>query len=365
MVNGLFNNKYYNELFGGRRNDEEEEDNQSEETMQTGGSENTRERLERIFGGNPRGKRLTPEERAARLANKPRVLSDAEYAAKSGMATAGQTTDGKTIFVFKNGAQAVRDNNGRFSIVKAPTNLTGLRSAAAAARAARAAAVARGESIRRGNKVVYGKIDKADAEKAFTAYWNRKKREAARFNAAHNLKGTRQSKLAAAKRSETYRRTYAHKNAKYHLDESSPRGYLYLRKEKLIRSPDGSIRRTKSGKPSIRRAGPAIYDFIGVAPRSMKMSKRRAPSAKAIEAIRASVAARKGRVAARSARAAAASPTSRSSDEIFASRAATLEGKRAARSSMRTPPRSRKASSKASKAKKPTPAPEEFSFGSQ
>ena len=246
----LFNNKYYNQLFGGKKEEQQRQQRQQrqqdEESMST---EDTRQRLERIFGG-AKGKKgsAKPKVAAARK-------SDAEILAEGKVKDAGKK-NGKQVFEFKNGALAVRDASGRFVIVQGASKAT-----MDALRARRTGPKAQ-------------RISANQAKKAFSAYWNRKMREAASHDRKHGLKG-RASHKAAVKRSKSYHMKYAHKNPARHLSPESDKGYLYLRKERILRdSSSGMPLRNKHGKVSVRRAGPAIYDFIGVAPEVLQMSKR-------------------------------------------------------------------------------------------
>jgi hypothetical protein len=243
----LFNNKYYNQLFGGKKEEQQQKKRQQrqqdEESMST---EDTRQRLERIFGG-AKGKKGTAKPKAGRK-------SDAEILAEGKVKDAGKK-NGKQLFEFKNGALAVRDANGRFVIVQG----------------ASAATMGALRERRTGPKAQ--RISADQAKKAFSAYWNRKMREAASYDNRHSLKG-RKSHKAAVKRSKSYHMKYAHKNPARHLSPESDKGYLYLRKERIIRDASGVPARKKDGSVRVRRAGPAIYDFIGVAPEVLQMSKR-------------------------------------------------------------------------------------------
>jgi hypothetical protein len=241
MSSNLFNNKYYNQLFGGKQQQEQEESMDSQST------EDTRQRLERIFGG-AKGKKGT---------GKPRVTgmrkTDAQILAEGKVTDAGRM-DGRQLFEFKNGARAIRDDNGRFIIVQG----------------ASAAKMAELRGARKGPKVERVGADKA--KKAFAAYWNRKMREAKSFDKKNGLKG-KDSRAAAVKRSKSVHLKYAHKNTARHLTPESDKGYLYLRKERVLRNADGSPSRGKDGRVRVRRAGPAIYDFIGVAPEKIAYRK--------------------------------------------------------------------------------------------
>jgi hypothetical protein len=322
----LFNNKYYNQLFGGRQNNNNDRDydDDSENT------EDTRQRLERIFGG-AKGKKGT---------GKPRVTgirkTDAQILAEGKVTDAGRM-DGRQLFQFKNGAQAIRDDNGRFIIVKGAS--------AATMNALRAR--------RTGPKAQ--RIGADQAKKAFAAYWNRKMREAKSFDKKHSLKG-KDARAAAVKRSMSYHKKYAHKKASRHLSPESDKGYLYLRKERVLRNADGSPSMGRDGRVRVRRAGPAIYDFIGVAPEKLTYSKHSARTGaidKARAARDANQAAKlgmsvaqyralsKGDKAAASAahRRATSSPKKRASSaaEAIAMRNASLAARKAGRSASRTP----------------------------
>lgn len=267
----LFNNKYYNQLFGGKKEEEQQQKKRQQKSQQKSqqkkqrqqqqrqqkeqnddssmSTEDTRQRLERIFGG-AKGKKgsAKPKMAAARK-------SDAQVLAEGKVKDAGKK-DGKQVFEFKNGALAVRDAKGRFVIVKGVSKdkMKSLRSRRTGPKAQR--------------------ISTNQAKKAFSAYWNRKMRDAASHNSKHGLKG-RKSHKAAVKRSKSYHMKYAHKNPARHLSATSDKGYLYLRKERVLRDASGMPSRNKKGSVRVRRAGPAIYDFIGVAPEVLNMSKRK------------------------------------------------------------------------------------------
>jgi hypothetical protein len=266
----LFNNKYYNQLFGGKKEEEQQQKKRQQKSQQKSqqkkqrqqqqrqqkeqddssmSTEDTRQRLERIFGG-AKGKKgsAKPKVAAARK-------SDAQVLAEGKVKDAGKK-DGKQVFEFKNGALAVRDAKGRFVIVKGVSKdkMKSLRARRTGPKAQR--------------------ISTGQAKKAFSAYWNRKMRDAASHNSKHGLKG-RKSHKAAVKRSKSYHMKYAHKNPARHLSPESDKGYLYLRKERVLRDASGMPSRNKKGSVRVRRAGPAIYDFIGVAPEVLQMSKRK------------------------------------------------------------------------------------------
>ena len=311
-MSNLFRNKYYNELFGGKREDEVSEvsDERTEDTRERlerifGGrrdrdeesrsddaSEGTQERLERIFGG-ARGKKGTRKPRPAKR-------SDEELMASGKFRDGGVTSDGRQIFVFKNGAQAVRDDNGRFVI------LTGAPEALRKYREEHGGKVPR--KVRR--------VSKDQAKKAFSAYWNRRLVQAARYNDQHDLvnkdesgrriysvgkDGKRRlsrkkgSKVLAVKRAMTRSMTFDRKKEGWLLDESSDNGYLYLQKEKVRRDALGNPIRNGKGKLSVRRAGVARHGFSGVAPVVPgKYMRSKGPSQKALDAIRAHAESRKG-----------------------------------------------------------------------
>ena len=239
----LFNNKYYNQLFGGKRQQQRMEDDESSSY-----TEDTRQRLERIFCAEPKGRKPNPAKEAERAAKKSeaarmRLLSDEDYAAAKGMAySATESVTNKKgqrftgLFTFSNGAKAIRDREtGRFKIVAQP-NKSYIKGEGATFRA------------------TGRRISTADAQKAFGAYWNRRMRDARAENLAKGTKGTKRSKVAAVRRAKEARLSHP-KKAQYQLDESSPKGYLYVRREK----------KTKDCK-LIHRAGPALYDFAGVNP---------------------------------------------------------------------------------------------------
>jgi hypothetical protein len=318
MSNNLFNNKYYKQLFGGRKQEQEQDDEHTEDTRQRlerifGGrkqeqeqderTEDTRQRLERIFGGRKQEQeqeqddertedtrqrlerifggarqkgsknRSKAEIAAAKAAKVAGRVSDADYMARYGPNGTGKFTnegmiDGKLHFGFKNGAVAIRDDSGRFIIRRGASSET-----LDDLRKLRAPAGTLSHKVEK--KHPGGLIKAAAAKKAFQAYWNRKLREAKKYDAKHPDADT----LKYVKRNKTYHTKYARHNPELRLDESSPKGYLYLRKERVLRQPDGSPsvygpRSKRAGELRIRRAGPAIYDFIGVAPETLKFSDK-------------------------------------------------------------------------------------------
>ena len=266
MNSGLFNNKYYNQLFGGKLGSDVPD--QSESSVAT---EDTRQRLERIFGGAKRGRKPSPERAAARDAVAKRAaMSDAEYSRETGMPYNPSTG----LFTFKNGAEAKRLPNGRFKIVKGASDTT----------------MARLRDARNpGGKVK--PISKKAAQRAFSAYFNKKMAAAKAYNAAHmseyplkkdGTRNMRKSKVAAVRRAKEYALSHYRTESKV-LNETSPKGYLYLRKEKLTK------RKNAQGQRVSRRAGPAIYSFEGVAPnpnrkdkdgKLIPVSRRKAPTYK-------------------------------------------------------------------------------------
>ena len=285
----LFENKYYQQLFGeeSTQHQKQQQQKQQQRRKQSGGEENmmmphtggrrvagdddsssssqgsqrtegTRERLERIFGG--AGKKGM--KKGQHLMAKPKVTgvrkSDAAILAEGKVEDAGRDGEDRQQFRFKNGAIAVRDDNGRFII-----------------RQGASAAYMTGLQAR--PRKVKALVGNAQAGKAFAAYWNRKMREAKSFDRKMGYKG-KDSRASAVKRSRTYHQKYSHADASRHLDESSPKGYLYLRKERVYRNKDGSISKGSNGNPRVRRAGPALYDFIGVAPRSVNPRKGSVPA---------------------------------------------------------------------------------------
>jgi hypothetical protein len=338
----LFNNKYYNQLFGGKKEEEQQQKKRQQKSQQKSqqkkqrqqkseqkqeqddssmSTEDTRQRLERIFGG-AKGKKSSAKPKVA-AARK----TDAQVLAEGKVKDAGKK-NGKQVFEFKNGAQAVRDASGRFVIVKGASKAT--------------MAALRGR--RTGPKAQ--RISADQAKKAFGAYWNRKMREAASHDNKHGLKG-RKSHKAAVKRSKTYHMKYAHKNPARHLSPESDKGYLYLRKERVIRGANGMPSRKKDGSVRVRRAGPAIYDFIGVAPEVLQHSKHTGSKAR----IAAARAARKTSSAPKLRRARATSVKG-----AVAARDATMAALKAARMASRPQAVRRSASKKAMKAKAPKSA---------
>ena len=315
MSNKLFENKYYKQLFGeqhedddsrqdGGRKQREEESSESNSMA----SETTRDRLERIFGG--AGKKGM--KKGQHLMAKPKVTgvrkSDAQILAEGKVADAGTDASGRQLFRFSNGAIAVRDANGRF-LIRQGANKAYMADIASRPRAAKPL------------------VNNAKAAKAFSAYWNRKMREAKSFDRKNKLKG-KDSRAASVKRSRTYHMKYSHADASKHLSDSSEKGYLYLRKERVYRNKDGSVSKSANGKPRVRRAGPAIYDFIGVAPRAVNPRSGSVPRGR----IQAALAAKRASLSASaSARAAMRSSSKRraaSSDDAIAMRNAWVQEKR-------------------------------------
>jgi hypothetical protein len=323
----LFENKYYQQLFGDKKQQQKQQRGGEEESSESNdsgsmASETTRDRLERIFGG--AGKKGM--KKGQHLMAKPKVTgvrkSDAAILAEGKVADAGRDGEGRQLFRFSNGAIAVRDDNGRFLI----------RSGADAAYMA---------TLQAKPRKAKALVSNAKAAKAFSAYWNRKMREAKSFDRKNKLKG-KDSRAASVKRSRTYHTKYSHADAERHLSDSSEKGYLYLRKERVYRNKDGSVSVGKSGKPRVRRAGPALYDFIGVAPRALNPRKGSVPAGR----IQAALAGKRASLAASaSARASMRSSSRRhgaSSSDAIEMRNRWVGDKRAAlmaaRTQLRMPP---------------------------
>jgi len=329
----LFENKYYQQLFGDKKQQQKQQQKQqrggeeeSSESNDSGSmaSETTRDRLERIFGG--AGKKGM--KKGQHLMAKPKVTgvrkTDAQILAEGKVFNTtedgnllGRDAEGRQQFRFKNGAIAVRDDNGRFLIRKG----------------ASAETLAKLASRPRAVKPLVGN---AKAAKAFSAYWNRKMREAKSFDRKNKLKG-KDSRAASVKRSRTYHTKYSHADADRHLSDSSEKGYLYLRKERVYRNKDGSVSVGKNGNPRVRRAGPALYDFIGVAPRAVNPRKFKGVSEERVAALLAGK--QRSLAASASARASMKSSSRRhgaSSSDAIAMRNAWVGDKRAALMSART-----------------------------
>ena len=317
----LFENKYYQQLFGDKKQQQKQQRGGEEESSESNdsgsmASETTRDRLERIFGG--AGKKGM--KKGQHLMAKPKVTgvrkTDAQILAEGKVADAGRDGEGRQLFRFSNGATAVRDVNGRF-LIRSGADATYMADIASRPRAAKPL------------------VNNAKAAKAFSAYWNRKMREAKSFDRKNKLKG-KDSRAASVKRSRTYHTKYSHADAERHLSDSSEKGYLYLRKERVYRNKDGSVSVGKSGKPRVRRAGPALYDFIGVAPRAVNPRKGSVPAGR----IQAALAGKQRSLSASaSARAAMRSSSRRhgaSSSDAIAMRNAWVGDKRAALMSART-----------------------------
>jgi hypothetical protein len=325
----LFENKYYKQLFGNDMEESMEEPRMEKKRQQRAGrreeessvdsdaTETTRDRLERIFGG--AGKKGM--KKGQHLMAKPRVTgvrkSDAEILREGKVEDAGRDASGRQQFRFKNGAIAVRDDNGRFIIRQG-------------------ASAAYMDGLRAKPRAAKPLVSNEKAGKAFAAYWNRKMREAKSFDRKNKLKG-KDSRAAAVKRSKTYHMKYSHSDASRHLDNTSPKGYLYLRKERVYRNKDGSVSVGKNGKPRVRRAGPAIYDFIGVAPRSVNPRKGSVPRDRiqaALAGKRASLAASKS---ARNSMRSSSRARAASSDDAIVMRNAWISAKKDAFAAARVP----------------------------
>ncbi len=340
----LFENKYYKQLFGNREEDDEtsgtqdtrqrlekifggkqqqqeerSEDSESEGESGSMRSETTRDRLERIFGGAGK-KGMKKGVRKAKVTGVRK--SDEDILAEGKVTDTGRKEDGRTVFRFSNGAEAVRDDNGRFIIRKG------------------ASKEYMGELQDRPRKVK-PLVPNAAAQKAFSAYWNRKMREAKSFDRKNKLKG-KDARAAAVKRSRTYHMKYSRADESKHLSDSSEKGYLYLRKERVYRNKDGSLSLGKEGKPRVRRAGPAIYDFIGVAPRAVNPRKGFVPADRINAALAGKEASLAASAAARNAMRSSSKRKGATSDDAIAMRNDWVQSKGRAlyqhRTQLRMPP---------------------------
>jgi hypothetical protein len=329
MSNKLFENKYYKQLFGDQHEDEESrqeggKQQREEESSESNSmaSETTRDRLERIFGG--AGKKGM--KKGQHLMAAPKVTgirkTDAQILAEGKVADAGRDASGRQLFRFSNGATAVRDDKGRF-LIRSGADRAYMADIASRPRAAKPL------------------VGNAKAAKAFSAYWNRKMREAKSFDRKNKLKG-KDSRASAVKRSRTYHMKYSRADPSKHLSDSSEKGYLYLRKERVYRNKDGSVSQGKNGRPRVRRAGPALYDFIGVAPKALNPRKGSVPAGRIAAALAGKQRSLAASAAARDAMRSSSRRRAATSDDAIAMRNAWMEDKGKAladhRTMLRMPP---------------------------
>jgi hypothetical protein len=323
----LFENKYYQQLFGDKKQQQKQQRGGEEESSESNdsgsmASETTRDRLERIFGG--AGKKGM--KKGQHLMAKPKVTgvrkTDAQILAEGRVTDAGRDGEGRQLFRFRNGATAVRDDNGRF-LIRTGADAAYMATLQARPRKAKAP------------------VSNAKAAKAFSAYWNRKMREAKSFDRKNKLKG-KDSRAASVKRSRSYHMKYSHADADRHLSDSSEKGYLYLRKERVYRNKDGSVSVGKNGNPRVRRAGPALYDFIGVAPRAVNPRKGSVPAGRIAAALAGKRASLSASAAARASMRSSSKRKGASSSDAIAMRNAWVQDKHdammAARTNLRMPP---------------------------
>lgn len=245
MNRELFNNKYYNQLFGGKKEEETSETNDASER-----TEDTRERLERIFGGEPKGRKPNPAKQTIRESKKAQTeefksMSDADYARAKGFVNLGNG-----IFELKNGATARRLPDGRLRFVKGASSekLDEIRKLRKSSKSYVPSDSSKDERM----------ISKSDASSAFAKYWSRKARDAAKYDRKNKLSNTPKSRALAVSRARNYRMTHS-KSPEKTLSVDSPKGYLYLRRDKF--AGKGASKRLT------RHAGVRTYDFEGVAPR--------------------------------------------------------------------------------------------------
>jgi hypothetical protein len=126
------------------------------------------------------------------------------------------------------------------------------------------------------------------------------------------------------------------------LSDTSEKGYLYLRKERLYRNKDGSVSRKEDGAPRVRRAGPALYDFIGVAPLAVNPRKGNVPAGRIAAALAGKQRSLAASAAARNAMRSSSRARAASSDDAIAMRNDWVREKQQAlinaRTDLRMPP---------------------------
>lgn len=275
MSNNLFNNKYYNQLFGGRKQEEQQQQQDDDEHTQ-----DTRERLQRIFGGRKQEEQQQQqrqrqqeddehsEETHERL---QRIFGGKRQQQRAGARATGDQHEGRAVYEFNNGALAVRMDKkdgtreaGRYKIFQGPVLKDASGNRTDTFNRLLESAKHHNKTNKKGEQVVAeGRITTARAKKAFEAYWNNRMRAAKTLDARDGTS----SKVAGVKRAKSARLSHGLINPDSHLNENSPYGWLYLRRQ--------SRKKNAKGKPT-RRAGPSMYDFDGVSP-NMGAPLRKSP----------------------------------------------------------------------------------------
>jgi hypothetical protein len=281
MSNNLFNNKYYNQLFGGRKQEEQQQQQDDDEHTQ-----DTRERLQRIFGGRKQSGERQQQRQQERQQEEDeqseetherlqRIFGGKRQQQRAGASATGKLHEGRAVYAFKNGALAVRMDKkdgtreaGRYKIFQGPVLKDDDGNRTETFNRLLESAKHHNKINKKGEQVVReGRITTARAQKAFEAYWNNRMRAAKTLDARDGTK----SKVAGVKRAKSARMNQGLINPESHLNENSPYGWLYLRRQ--------SRKKSKSGKPT-RRAGPAMYDFEGVSPKQGASARKSPKSAK-------------------------------------------------------------------------------------
>ena len=233
MSSDLFDNKYYRELFGGDVNYDMERSEDTRDRLerifgnkQNGGNDdNTEDRLERIFGGNQ--KQADDENTEDRLRRIFGMDTMAGGAAAPKRKSSRKAKKG-TIRVLRNGARVRVMSNGKYRFVSGP------------------------KKSRRSGRRAAKKVSLRQAKRAFSN-WARDKVAAAE-------KTGNKKAVAAAKRTISYHKTHRRAASK-RLSTRSPKGYLYLKK-----------------------GGPGRYNFVGVNP--LPGTPRRKVSRRQLTSIR-------------------------------------------------------------------------------
>jgi len=276
MSNNLFNNKYYNQLFGGRKQEEQQQQQDDDEHTQ-----DTRERLQRIFGGRKQmGERQQQrqqddDEHSEETHERLQRIFGGKRQQKGGVRATGAQHEGRAVYEFGNGALAVRMDKkdgtreaGRYKIFQGPVLKDGSGNRTEVFNRLLESAKHHNKTNKKGEVLVReGRITTARAQKAFEAYWNRRMRVAKTLDARDGTS----SKVTGVKRAKSARLSHGLINPDYHLNENSPYGWLYLRRQSRKKNAKGH---------ATRRGGPAMYDFDGVSPRQGAPLRKSPKSAK-------------------------------------------------------------------------------------
>jgi len=280
MSNNLFNNKYYNQLFGGRKQEEEQQQQQQQDDDEH--TQDTRERLQRIFGGRKQEEQQQQqrqqeddehsEETHERL---QRIFGGKRQQQRAGARATGAQHEGRAVYEFGNGALAVRMDKkdgtreaGRYKIFQGPVLKDASGNRTDTFNRLLESAKHHNKTNKKGEQTVReGRITTARAQKAFEAYWNNRMRVAKTLDARDSTS----SKVAGVKRAKSARMNKGLINPESHLNENSPYGWLYLRRQSRKKNAKGH---------ATRRAGPAMYDFDGVSPKQGAPLRKSPKSAK-------------------------------------------------------------------------------------